>query len=346
MTMGFDFDRVTTILEDYREKGYFPSAVCQVFDKERTLYHHALGEARPDSWFDLASVSKVLCTTMLLFAMGEGRLAPGDRLLDHLPEGRPGPSTRERLKDTTIRQLMTHTSGILAWYPFYSDGGDFYAILERLMATTAPEEGMVYSDLNFMLLGQVFSHATGLTLREGLERYLHRQLGIREVAYGPVPPESCVPGSRGNQIEKRMCADRGITFDGWRPDGVPNRGDCNDGNAYYYWGQCSGHAGGFANSAALTKLGQFLLATRDPFFREAMETNVRGRGLGFDRSDVYPRGCGHSGFTGTSLWVSREAGMGAVILTNKYDCPQGHQPGNSNEFRREVHNALLAGLST
>ncbi len=197
-----------------------------------------------------------------------------------------------------------------------------------------------------MLLGQVFSHATGLTLREGLERYLHRQLGIREVAYGPVPPESCVPGSRGNQIEKRMCADRGITFDGWRPDGVPNRGDCNDGNAYYYWGQCSGHAGGFANSAALTKLGQFLLATRDPFFREAMETNVRGRGLGFDRSDVYPRGCGHSGFTGTSLWVSREAGMGAVILTNKYDCPQGHQPGNSNEFRREVHNALLAGLST
>ncbi len=139
MTMGFDFDRVTTILEGYREKGYFPSAVCQVFDKERILYHHALGEARPDSWFDLASVSKVLCTTMLLFAMGEGRLAPGDRLLDHLPEGRPGPSTRERLKDTTIRQLMTHTSGILAWYPFYSDGGDFYAILERLMATTAPE---------------------------------------------------------------------------------------------------------------------------------------------------------------------------------------------------------------
>ena len=87
------------------------SAVCQVFDKERILYHHALGEARPDSWFDLASVSKVLCTTMLLFAMGEGRLAPGDRLLDHLPEGRPGPSTRERLKDRVWRRLCWVPSG-------------------------------------------------------------------------------------------------------------------------------------------------------------------------------------------------------------------------------------------
>lgn len=339
--LTLDLSRITRIMEDYKARGYYPSAVCQVFDKDSALYHRAFGEAAPESWFDLASVSKLLCTVMVLFAMEEGLLSPEDRLLDHLPGEKVGPAARERLADTTIAQVMTHTSGILAWYPFYTDGGDFYAVLDRLMGTTAPEEGMVYSDLNFMLMGEVFTHATGLTLREGLERYFRQRLGIRDISYGPVEPALCVPGSRGNRIEKRMCAERGLSFDGWRPDGAPNRGDCNDGNAYYYWGQCSGHAGAFANSGALAKLGQFLLTTQSPVFLRAMTQSVCGRGLGFDLRDPFAPGCGHSGFTGTSLWVCREAGVGAVILTNKYDCPEGQEPGPSNEFRRAVHKAVL-----
>ena len=55
----------------------------------------------------------------------------------------------------------------------------------------------------------------------------------------------------------------------------------------------------------------------------------------------YPEGCGHSGFTGTSLWISRTHGLGAVILTNKFYRTQGEPPGNSNEFRRAVHYVLL-----
>ena len=73
-----------------------------------------------------------------------------------------------------------------------------------------------------------------------------------------------------------------------------------------------------------------------------METDICGRGLGFDRSDVYPEGCGHSGFTGTSIWFSRGFDIGAVILTNKYYRPEGGPVANSNEFRRAVHYALLA----
>ena len=200
---------------------------------------------------------------------------------------------------------------------------------------------MAYSDLNFMLLGLIFTQVTGLSLREGLEHYIKGPLGISDLSYGPVDPGLCAPSCCGNQIEQRMCAERGISFQGWRPNGVPVRGSCNDGNAYYYWRGASGHAGAFATSAALVRLCQFYMTTQKPIFLRAMAENVCGRGLGFDKSAVFPDGCGHSGFTGTSLWLSREHHIGAVILTNKYFRSQGEPPGTSNEFRRDVHYALL-----
>ena len=335
-----DFNRIDSILEDYREKGYYPSAVCQIFDREKTLYHKAFGDASPGTWYDLASVSKIICTTMLLSVMEEGRLSPEDPALDHLPVEKLGPVTRKRLRDVTVARLMTHTSGIVPWYPFYADGREFYTVLEHVLATSAMEEGMAYSDLNFMLLGKIFSHITGFALREGLERYIKKGIGISEIAYGPVEPSLCAPSCYGNQIEKRMCAERGISFDGWRPDGVEVRGTCNDGNAYYYWNGASGHAGTFGSSRALTELCQFYMNTDKPAFCHAMEVDICGRGLGFDKSDVYPEGCGHSGFTGTSIWFSRRYNIGAVILTNKYYRPEGCSL-NSNEFRRAVHYALL-----
>ena len=108
-----------SILERYRTDGYYPAAVCQVFDGEKTLYHRSFGPVDTGTWFDLASVSKIICTTMALFAMEEGRLAPEDRVLDRLPPDGPGPVTRQRLAEVTVEQLMTHTSGIVPWFPFY-----------------------------------------------------------------------------------------------------------------------------------------------------------------------------------------------------------------------------------
>ena len=336
-----DFSAIDQILVQYQQRGYYPSAVCQVFNDTDTLYHRAIGQVEPGTWFDLASVSKLVCTTMQLLAMEEGRLTPEDRALDLLPAGLPGPVTRQRLRDTTVAQLMTHTSGIVPWYPFYADGRPFYTVLEHVLSTTPPERGMAYSDLNFMLLGLIFQQTTGLDLRQGLERYIRGQLGIRDIAYGPIDPALAAPSCYGNQIEQRMCAERGLTFDGWRPNGAEVRGSCNDGNAYYYWHGASGHAGVFAPSESLAKLCQFYLTTDLPWPRRAMDTDVEGRGLGFDKSDPFPEGCGHSGFTGTSLWFSRAHHIGAVILTNKFYRLEGEPPGNSNEFRRAIHYALL-----
>ena len=329
------------ILEHYRAEGYYPSAVCHVFNETDTLYRKAFGDVTENTWFDLASVSKIICTTMLLCLMDEGKLTPEDKILSHLPVEKMGAATLARLESVTVYQLLTHTSGIVPWFPFYSDGREFYTVLERVLSSTKVEEGMAYSDLNFMLLAQIFTHISGLSLREGLDTYIKPIVGS-EIAYGPMAdPSICAPTCYGNQIEQRMCAERNLTFDGWRPNGVEVRGSCNDGNAHYYWGGASGHAGIFATSTALMKLCQFYLTTDKPAFLRAMEETTFDRGLGFDKTNVFPDGCGHTGFTGTSIWISREHHLGAVILTNKFHRMEGEPPGSSHEFRRAVHYGLI-----
>ena len=334
-----DYNRIDAILKDYCVRGYYPDAVCHVFNEKETLRVSEIGRAKDKQYFDLASVSKIICTTMILTLVDEGSLTFNTKICELLPN--LGKVSRERLKAVTVRMLMTHTSGIVPWYPFYADGRDFYVVLEHVLSTTPKEVGMAYSDLNFMLLGQIVMELSGLTLREALKQYVKEPLGISEMFYGPMEPSLCVPSSYGNPIEEKMCAERQITFNGWRDKNLPVCGECNDGNAHYYWRGASGHAGIFATAGALQKLCQFYMTTEKPAFLEAMNTSIFERGLGFDRSDVFPDGCGHSGFTGTSIWFSREHHIGAVILTNKFYRIEGEPPGNSNEFRRAVHYALI-----
>lgn len=317
----------------------FPSAVCLVFDRGGTRYRRAFGGADADNWFDLASVSKLFTFTILFAVMGEGGLTPEDRLLPLLPADRLGPVTAARLTDVTLEQLLTHTSGIVPWFPFYTDGRDFYTVLERVLSETPAQAGTAYSDLNFMLLGEVVSCLSGLSLPQALERYIKEPLGIRDLAYGPIDPALAVPSSLGNQIEREMCAERGLSFGGFRPDGPALRGEANDGNCFYFFGGAAGHAGVFGTADALATLGRFYLNTKHPLLRRAMETDVGERGLGFDRGNPYRPGCGHSGFTGTSLWLSPARDVGAVLLTNRLYFSDGRRP-LLTDFRRAFHDCL------
>ncbi|MBQ7487579.1 MAG: serine hydrolase [Clostridia bacterium] len=335
---------LTDILNAYRNKAYFDSAICFVFDRDRILETGHVGPASPDALYDLASVSKIITTTLLLDQMEKGRLSPADPVLTYLPELSCGTSGR-RLKEVTIEKLMTHTSGILPWYPFYADGRPFEEIFEMLMAKTPEEKGYAYSDLNYMLLARVYTAVSGKSLRDGVQAVICEQMGI-PMQYGPVPAAQAAPCCLGNQIEKRMCAERGLSFDGWREDGQPVCGTCNDGNAYYYFGGVSGHAGLFASADAMMRLCRFYLTTDRKAYVTAMETTVGERGLGFDKSDLFPEGCGHTGFTGTSIYLSRQQGVGAVLLTNRLYLPQGGTPTGINPCRREVHEYALRLVST
>ena len=244
----------------------------------------------------------------------------------------------------SLFQLLTHTSTLPAWYPFYSrQGQDFYAVLAYALQHTEPTRGMVYSDLNFMLLGKVIERAYGKPLDRCLQEELVDPLRLGQMTYHPDPGSPVVPSSYGNPIEKQMCRDRGISFAGFRPDSQPVAGQANDGNCFYYFGGVSGHAGIFAHPAAYERLCQYYMTASDPLLIEAQreQPGAPGRGLGFQMGISYPHGCGHTGFTGTGIYFSSACGIGGVSFTNRLFYPEGNTQ-QTWEFRRALHEAVFA----
>ena len=231
---------------------------------------------------------------------------------------------------------MTHTAGLPAWYPFYADGRPFFEALEALLDAQGPEEGMVYSDIGFMLLGLVLSRVNGRPLEEVIDPF-----GFG-AAYKPGPGPDLVPSCRDNAVEEGMCAERGFTFLGFRAHFRDVTGEPNDGNAHYFWDDVSGHAGLFGTALAVARLGEFYLAASEQPYLGGVtpQPGCEGRCLVFHTGGAFPTGCGHTGFTGTSLWIDREAGLGLALLTNRlcYD----HLPrADMNAFRLAVHEAIL-----
>ena len=333
---------LTDLANRYREAGYFPSASIRVFTGTETLAAVSVGEAREDSLFDVASLTKIATTTGILSLIDEGGIGMDDLIVKQFPEMENDPWYRERFGGITVRKMLTHTSTLPAWYPFYTwQGEDFWLALKSAVRNQLPSEGMVYSDLNFILLGKLLERKCRKSLPECLDEYVTGPLEIRdEMMY--LPPESrrasIVPSCFDNAIEEGMCAERGLRFDHWRPSNTPVTGTVNDGNSYYYFGGVSGHAGIFATAGAYQKLCQAYMRTEKAIFREAQkEQSISpGRGLGFETGTVYPHGCGHKGFTGTSIYFSTEYDIGAVAMTNRlyYEQPSGH---NMNEFRYALH---------
>ena len=335
---------IEDITERYRAAGYFPSACVRVFNRRETLACACAGEATENSLFDVASLTKIATATQVFLLIGQGKLSLRTALPDALPPLREDAYLSERMKDITLYRLLTHTSTLAAWYPFYSRrGDDFYTALKYALRHTEPTAGAVYSDLNFMLLGKIIEHVQGKPLEVCLQEDLTQPLGLGNMTYLPDRSLPIIPSCYGNPIETRMCAERGIAFNGFRPLGQPVRGEANDGNCHYYFHGVSGHAGIFADALAYERLCQFYMNTAEPLLIEAQkeQPSAPERGIGFQTGISYPHGCGHTGFTGTGIYFSREYGVGAVSFTNRLFYPYENENATW-EFRRALHEAAFA----
>jgi serine-type D-Ala-D-Ala carboxypeptidase len=321
----------------------FPAAVVEVGDATVPLWREAFGTltydanapgATDDTIFDLASLTKVLSTTPLVMQQVErGAIALDDPVGRHLDTWRDADRAA-----VTIRDLLAHASGLPAWVPLFRElrGRDAF---EQAIAATAleypPRSRSVYSDLGFMLLGFILDRDVPLTSRFDA---MFAQMGIvQEVQFNP--PE----------LWRRRTAP--TEHDSWR--GRLLVGEVHDENAYALGG-VAGHAGLFGTSAAVGDYARHVLQILDgrtgAFRREtlaafiARQDTIPGssRALGWDTmlptsscgTHMSPRAFGHTGFTGTSLWIDPDRGVYVVLLTNRV------HPTRDNDAMRQVRPAL------
>ncbi len=304
-----------------------PGAVCLIGQPGRILHLKAYGQRAlvpsretmtTDTIFDAASLTKVVATTsavMRLFEQGKIRLA--DKVTDYLPGFQNGTSA------ITVRQLLTHFSGMrpdVDLKPEWSgyETGVQKALIDRPIAE--PGERMIYSDINFILLGEIVHKVSGKPLDQFTRDEIFGPLGMKESTFNP--PASWLPRIAPTEML----------------NGKPLRGVVHDPTTRFMGG-VAGHAGLFTTAADLARFATFLInlgeldGTRlvSPLtVKKFTQPNTPPsqptlRGLGWDidspfsgnRGELFPIGSyGHTGFTGTSLWIDPSSRTFVILLAN------------------------------
>ena len=336
------------VVEQAIEDGRIPGAVLLVGHKGQIVHRKAYGKraliptAEPmtvDTIFDLASLTKVVATSSSLMKLfEEGKFRLNDRVTQYMPEFQGGKS------DITIRNLFTHFSGEppdLQLNPPWSgyQTGIRMAMIEK--PTAQPGTHFVYSDINFILLGELVHRLSGQTLSDYARQQIFLPLGMKETMFQP--PASLAP--------------RIAPTERTGPNGPPLRGVVHDETSRYMGG-VAGHAGVFSTADDLARFCEMLLgkgqldSTRlfSPLTVEKFTTPQSPpdqpilRGLGWDidsqfsgnRGDLFPIGSyGHTGFTGTSIWIDPVTDTYVILLANSV-----------HPFRRPALTALRGKVAT
>lgn len=331
------------------KKGELPGAVIVIIHRGHVVFRKAYGNASVDSGgvpmtpeivFDLASLTKPIATAMSIFLLlEEGKLRLTDRVSMHVP-GKPFDDA-----PITVAHLLTHTSGLIADNSIkdYQDGKA--RAMERIYAltpTSKPGTKFVYSDVGYLVLGDLVERLSGESLDVFARKRIYAPLGMNETRFRPEGKlkERCAP------TEKRM--------------GRWMQGEVHDPRAFALGG-VAGHAGLFSTADDLAVFAQMLLQRGEyggkrilsaASVREmTMPRPVPGAGAfrtyGWDmntafssnRGELFPKDAsfGHTGFTGTSLWVDPGSETAVIFLSNRV-----HPNGKGNVSRLRAQVATLA----
>lgn len=321
--------------------------------------------------FDLASVTKVMGTTQgIMKLVYEKKLSLSDPVTKYLPEfGQNGKS------HITIKNLLTHTSGLTPWKPTYlyaRNPSDVLDIINKLPLEYETGTKRVYSDFSFMTLGFVIQKITKKPLDIYLEQEIYQKLNLKHTVF--TPPTSMkkkiAATSWGNPYEYKMIDDPNFgyyveedpdMFPYWRHYTLV--GEVNDGNSFYANKGVAGHAGLFSTAKELAVLGQMMLnggnygkktfydkATIEEFSSE----HEFGQGYGWEKAknwymgDYYsPKAFGHTGFTGTQVIFDPQYNLQIILLTNKQNngqLPSGSYP-STGPLSKDIANLVYRSIT-
>ena len=324
-------------MEQAVHDGLIPGAVVLIGHDGKFVYRKAYGSRAlvphrepmtVDTMFDAASLTKVVATTPSLMKLfEEGKIRIDDPVTKYLPEFQGGHS------EITIRNLMTHFSGLRPDLDIKPAWSGYETGLQRALVDEPrypPGVRFVYSDINFLLLGEIVHRLSGKMLNEYARENIFEPVGMQETMF--LPPASLKPRIAPTEIDPGT--------------GLPFRGVVHDDTSRYMGG-VAGNAGVFTTADDLAKYAQMLLdmgqvngsrlfsaATVQKFTSPASPADQPIlRGLGWDidssyssnRGELFPVGSfGHTGFTGTSLWIDPYSHSYVIILTNVVHPHRGH----------------------
>ncbi len=327
------FDGITTLLEAGVEEHAFPGAVVVVGLEGQVVFTDAVGhygddDQRPISdstVYDLASLTKVIgLTTSAMLLVADGKLDLDAAVSEYLPT-----FSGDGKQDVLVRHLLTHTSGLPAWRPLHLVTETREQAIDTILASpleSAPGERYVYSDLGAITLTLIVEHLSGMRIDALLEYRVFQPLDMRWTRYRPP-----------SEWRERIAP---TELDPWRGEVV--RGEVHDENTVRLGG-VSGHAGLFSIAPDLARYAVWILdayhgrlspeaplyipsdIVKD-FTRRQPGPEGSTRALGWDTPSpegssagtMMPRSSfGHTGFTGTSIWIDPETEMFVILLTNR-----------------------------
>lgn len=300
--------------------------------------------------YDMASLSKAVgTTTVAMLMVDDGRIELDSPVSRYLPELKDAP-----VGGSTLRQLLTHSAGLPAYRPFWLTRVGEPAYVRAIGAEELayePGTQRVYSDLGMILMGAVLHRVTGERQDSLLQRRVFGPLGMRDTGYLPLGGP---PGPRGGGW---TTADRIAPTEldpNWRHRHL--RGQVHDENAYAIGG-VAGHAGLFSSARDLARFAQMLLNGGELDGVRVVSQKTVTRFLAPDStlgwynvrisesvgSKFGPRSFGHTGFTGTSLFVDPDQRLFVVLLTNRVDPTR--ERGGHVELRKDVHDGVETAIT-
>jgi CubicO group peptidase (beta-lactamase class C family) len=316
--------------------------LCQGFG--RFTYEADSPEVTRETGWDLASLTKPIATTSMAMLLYErGKLSLDTRIVEWLPEFADGADPRREA--VTVRMLLAHSSGLPSHRKLYLEAAgreEIVATAMRVPLEASPMERAEYSDIGFILLGELLERVAGEQLDEfcGRELFSSFMFNFRFVRQPTlilnVPPTVVDATYRGRVVQ----------------------GEVNDENASAMGG-VAGHAGLFGDVLSISRFARCMLRGGTPVFRPETvrlftrrETNPQGssRALGWDTPSVpsqsgtlfSAKSFGHLGYTGTSLWCDPERGFSVTLLTNRTWPDASNQA--IKEVRPKVHDAVVKAL--
>ncbi|MBO3803733.1 MAG: beta-lactamase family protein [Candidatus Brockarchaeota archaeon] len=357
--LGFDESAIGAafrVLRSAVDSGIFPGYVALVARKQRVVARSCHGwrmlvperrEMGLDTIFDVASLTKVVVTTTALMKLvEEGKLRLGDRVSEILEE-----FSSEKQKTITVKHLLTHTSGLPAWIPFFKKATGREEVLRLVLATDPefqPGTREVYSDLNFILLGTIVERTLGKRLDAVAKEKIFLPLGMKDSFFNP--PRNLWGRIAATEEMKQEPRSGKVVL-----------GEVHDENAYAMGG-VAGHAGLFTTADDLARfcamvlgLGTFrgkriLAPGTVRLMTRCQNQNLGGcYGLGWMTNKEWDAGelfselsFGHTGFTGTSVWMDPEIEVSTVLLTNAVHPSREHKSLAS--VRARFNNAVAASI--